>query len=117
MTADLKLAAAAVVVIPLVIIWLAALFHIVARRPDLSISWKGIWAIAVLAVPYIGVFIYTMLRPPRAPRRKGANDPTAVGAAIERLRSLVTAHADGTIDDGEFAAEKAEVFGLAAPIV
>jgi hypothetical protein len=117
MTSDLRLVSTVVVIVPALIIWLAALVHIVARRPDLSFSWKGIWAIVILAVPYIGVFIYTMLRPPRSPRYSGTDDPTAVSAAIAQLRSLTTSHADGIIDDEEFAAAKARIFGLVAPTI
>ena len=33
------------------------------RRPDLSGGAKIVWAIGMLVVPFIGLLIYTMLRP------------------------------------------------------
>ena len=33
------------------------------RRPDLSSSAKGAWAIIMLIVPFIGLLVYTMMRP------------------------------------------------------
>jgi hypothetical protein len=35
----------------------------VLRRPDLSAGAKAGWAIGMLVVPFIGLLIYTMLRP------------------------------------------------------
>jgi hypothetical protein len=35
----------------------------VLRRPDLSTGAKAGWAIGMLVVPFIGLLIYTMLRP------------------------------------------------------
>jgi len=102
----------AVVLVPLVILWLTALFHIVAKRPDLSIAWKGIWSAAVVFVPYVGVLLYGMLRPPRPPERTGGKDPTAVDAAFARIGELQTAHDEGAISDAEYAEGKRMVFGL-----
>jgi hypothetical protein len=35
----------------------------VFRRPDLSTSAKAAWAIIMLILPFIGLVVYTMLRP------------------------------------------------------
>ena len=86
MTADATLLLTALVIVPLVILWIAALFHIVVRRPDLSFGRKAIWSGLVVLVPYIGVLMYAALRPPRPPTPTGGEDQTAAGAAIEATR-------------------------------
>ena len=101
-----------VVLVPLLILWLAALYHIIARRPDLSVTWKGIWSVVVVFLPYVGVFLYGMLRPPRPPERTGGKDPTVIDAAFAKLDELDTAHDEGAIDDAQFAGGKRAVFGL-----
>jgi len=101
-----------VVLIPLLFLWAAALFHIFRRRPDLSPSWKGIWSAAVVLIPYLGVLAYSITRPPRKPQESGTTEPEAVSRALDRLRAVAVAHDRGEIDDREFAAVKAEIFGL-----
>ena len=115
MTADATLLLTALVIVPLVILWIAALFHIVLRRPDLSFGRKAIWSGLVVLVPYVGVLMYTALRPPRPPTPTGGEDQTAAGTAIEELARLVDAHNGGAITDEEFSQRKAAVFGLAGP--
>ena len=115
MTVDARFLLVALVLVPLVILWIVALFHIVVRRHDLSFGRKVIWSGLVIMVPYIGLLIYAALRPPRAPTPTGGEDQTAAGAAIEQLARLVTAHDDGSITDEEFSQRKYAVFGLADP--
>jgi hypothetical protein len=50
------------VVVLFLILWVRA-FVDVLRRPDLSAGAKAGWAIGMLVVPFIGLLIYTMLRP------------------------------------------------------
>ena len=57
----LRLLIGAVVVLFLVM-WVRAVID-VFRRPDLSGVGKVAWAIGMLVVPFIGLLIYTMLRP------------------------------------------------------
>lgn len=115
MTADLGFLLIALVLVPLVILWFVALFHILVRREDLSVGWKAIWSGVVIAVPYVGLLIYAALRPPRSPTPTGGEDGTAAGAAIKQLAQLATAHDDGTISDEEFSQRKRAVFGLTDP--
>ena len=103
----------ALVLVPLAILWIVALLHIFLRRRDLSFARKAIWSGFVILVPYVGVFFYAALRPPRPPTPTGGEDQTAAGAAIEQLSRLITAHDDGSITDDEFAQRKYAVFGLA----
>ena len=44
------------------VLWVRALVD-VFRRPDLSGGAKAGWAIGMLIIPFIGLLIYTMLRP------------------------------------------------------
>lgn len=105
----------ALVLVPLVILWFVALFHILMRRGDLSLGGKMIWSGFVIVVPYVGLLIYAALRPPRSPTPTGGEDQTAAGAAIEQLAQLVSAHDDGSISDEEFSHRKYAVFGLTDP--
>jgi hypothetical protein len=44
------------------VMWVRAVFD-AFRRPDLSGGAKAAWAVGMLVVPFIGLLIYTMLRP------------------------------------------------------
>ena len=57
----IRIVLAAAVVLFLVM-WVRALIDVV-RRGDLSILAKVAWAVGMLVVPFIGLLIYTMLRP------------------------------------------------------
>jgi hypothetical protein len=114
-TVDTGFLLIALVLAPLVILWIVALFHILVRREDLSLGWKAIWSGVVIAMPYVGLLIYAALRPPRSHTPTGGEDGTAAGAAIEQLAQLATAHDDGTIGDEEFSQRKRAVFGLTDP--
>lgn len=117
MTIDLEVLPIAVILVPLSVLWALALLHIMTRRPDLSTSWKGIWSATVIMLPFVGVMIYSMLRPPRPPKRNGPDDPSAVARALEDARELAAAHERGAISDESFAAGKAQLFGVTKPVV
>ena len=44
------------------VLWVRAVID-VYRRTDLSTSAKAAWAIIMLILPFVGLLIYTMLRP------------------------------------------------------
>jgi hypothetical protein len=44
------------------VFWVRALFD-VFKRADLSGGTKVLWAVAMLVFPFIGLLVYTMLRP------------------------------------------------------
>jgi Phospholipase_D-nuclease N-terminal len=50
------------VIVLFLILWVRAVLD-VFRRPDLSPGGKAAWAVGMLVVPFIGLLIYTMLRP------------------------------------------------------
>lgn len=52
----------AAVVILFLVLWARAVVDLV-RRGDLSVSAKAAWAIIMLIIPFLGLFIYTLLRP------------------------------------------------------
>jgi hypothetical protein len=49
-------------VILFLVLWVRAVIDVFRRR-DLSTSGKAAWAIAMLIFPFIGLLVYTMLRP------------------------------------------------------
>jgi len=44
------------------VLWVRAVVDVVRRR-DLSVGGKAAWAIAMLLIPFIGLLVYTLLRP------------------------------------------------------
>ena len=44
------------------VLWVRAVIDVV-RRGDLTVGVKAAWALAMLIVPFIGLLVYTMLRP------------------------------------------------------
>lgn len=105
------LAWALVVIVPLMVIEALALFHLLARRPDLGTASKAGWAAAIVFIPVIGALAYVLLRPPGAASGK-ATRKQAAGSTMQQFRDLIAAHDSGAVDDDQFAADKAELFGL-----
>ncbi len=108
-----SIVAVSIVLIPLGVIWLLALYHIIAKRSDLTIGWKAIWSAAVVLIPYVGVLIYAFLRPPAPVKGSRHNDPTATRRAIDEIHRLVADHDSDSITDDQFASKKAAIFGMA----
>ena len=101
-----------VVTIPLLVIVGIALFHVLARRPDLAVASKAGWIAVIVLIPYIGVLIYALFRPPSTAPGKEATDRGEETGTMRRVRGLVDDHARGVIDDEQFASAKRELFGL-----
>ena len=53
-------------VVLFLVMWVRALWDLVTQRDDLSAGSKVLWAIAMLVFPFIGLLVYTMLRPAKA---------------------------------------------------
>jgi Phospholipase_D-nuclease N-terminal len=51
-----------VVIVLFLVLWVRAVLD-VFRRPDLSGGGKAAWAIGMLVVPFVGLLLYTLLRP------------------------------------------------------
>jgi uncharacterized membrane protein YhaH (DUF805 family) len=54
-----------IVIVLFLILWARAVID-VFRRHDLSVGGKAGWTIFMLIVPFIGLLVYTMLRPANA---------------------------------------------------
>jgi hypothetical protein len=52
----------ALAVVLFLVLWVRAVVD-VARRGDLSGLGKAAWAVGMLVLPFIGLLVYTMLRP------------------------------------------------------
>jgi Phospholipase_D-nuclease N-terminal len=50
------------VVVLFLVLWVRAVIDVV-RRGDLSISAKAAWAIIMLIFPFVGLLVYTLVRP------------------------------------------------------
>jgi hypothetical protein len=50
------------VILLFLVLWVRAVIDVV-RRGDLTVGVKAAWALAMLIVPFIGLLVYTMLRP------------------------------------------------------
>jgi hypothetical protein len=45
------------------VLWVRAVIDVWRRRDDLSVGAKSAWSIVMLILPFIGLLLYTMLRP------------------------------------------------------
>lgn len=100
------------VLVPLLVIEAVALFHLIARRPDLGVAGKAAWAAGILLIPFVGALVYALLRPPRLASGKASSEEPAAGSTMERLRELMSGHDAGDVSDAEYARAKSELFGL-----
>lgn len=109
-------------------IWVIILFQVFAdifRSPDLSGWGKALWVIFAILVPYLGVFVYLIVRggkmqehavadakamdeAQRAYIQQAAGTGTSDADQLDKLAAL---HSSGKIDDAEYAAAKAKVLG------
>lgn len=108
---DSPLAWALVVLVPLVAIESLALFHLIARRPDLRVASKTGWVAVIVFIPFVGVLAYALMRPPGLASGKATGEQ-ATGSTMQQLRDLMTAHDSGRIDDDQYAAAKTELLGV-----
>jgi hypothetical protein len=106
-------------------IWLViTVFADIFRSRDQSGWAKAGWALLVIALPFIGVFIYVIARGgkmgdhamelaapggydyPPPPPYSGARGPSS---SVQQLTTLAEMHEQGIIDDDEFQRMKAKV--------
>ena len=108
----------------LFLLWLLLVFSIFAdivRARSMSGFTKAIWTLAIIFLPYLGVFMYLIVHGGEMNRRseRAADDQEeavqsyirrAAGASpAEQLTSLADLHSAGKLTDDEFAAAKATV--------
>ncbi len=108
------------IVVPLTLIWVYSLIDVFGRT-DLSGWAKAGWVVAIIVLPWLGVLIYLIARPPTvagpfaerpalAPIPRPAGE-TSVADDLERLSRL---QQGGMITDQEYDAAKQAVLKKAA---
>jgi hypothetical protein len=108
-------------------IWLLiSVFGDIFRSHDLGGFAKAIWVIVIIVFPYIGVFVYLLVRGGKmhehAVQAAQANDAAmrayvreaaggGGGSAADELSRLADLKGQGVIDDAEFNRLKAKIVG------
>ena len=115
----------------LFIIWiwlLITVFIDIFRSDDLSGWGKAAWAIGILILPFLGVFIYLIVRGGKMGERAvadakardqafrsyvqdAAGSGGGGGSEVDQISALNTLREQGAIDDDEFKRMKAKVIG------
>ena len=104
-------------------IWLViTVFVDIMRSDDLSGGAKALWALVIIFLPYLGIFIYLISRGDKMADRQvkdaqAADEArrayireTAGGSGhADQLAKLADLHASGKLDDAEYAQAKAKV--------
>lgn len=110
----------------LFVLWIMLVFHVIGdvfRSRDLSGGGKAMWLLFVIAFPYVGIFVYLVVRGAKMHEHDLAALTANEAAAREYIRSAAGTSASpadelerlaglkerGVIDDAEFAALKAKV--------
>ena len=106
--------------------WIVLLFRVIIdifRSHDMGGWGKALWAIFVILVPFLGVFVYLIARghkmterdlddaQPRTPPsgRTSRTPPARGGGTAEELAKLADLRAQGVITDAEFEQQKAKL--------
>lgn len=103
--------------VPLVLLWVFTLVDLAHRR-DLSSLAKGLWAVAVVLLPLIGMLVYFVTRP------EDVETPTATGSLppgdalvpptqdqLDEIEKLAGLRDSGLLTDEEFSSIKAKILG------
>ncbi len=101
--------------VPLVLLWVFTLVDL-AHRKDLSSLARGLWAVAVVLLPLIGMLVYFVTRP------EGVETSTAAGVQppgdasvapmheqLDEIEKLAELRDSGALTDQEFASIKAKM--------
>ena len=91
-----------IIFIPLLLLWVFALVDLF-RRDDVNGGAKALWAVVIVLLPIVGMFIYFVVRP--SPQLQ----PSADDDLVDRLERLEALHLRGSLTDEEFAAQKAQL--------
>ena len=102
-------------VVPLLLLWAVALWDN-WRRTSRSVGAKIAWSAAIVLLPVVGVAVYFASRPVPPPNRRERPGEGTTSGIVDELRELQDAHDRGDLDDEEYAAEKARLFGLSDPL-
>jgi len=101
--------------VPLIMLWVFTLGDL-ARRKDISGLARGLWAVAVVLLPFFGMLVYFLTRPDSpemAPtpeiRADQIKADSSKDSTIDQLEKLADLHDSGTLSAEEFAAFKAKL--------
>jgi Short C-terminal domain len=105
--------------------WIILLFRVfvdIFRSHDMGGWAKGLWAIFVILVPFLGVFVYLIARGGKMQERDIENaraqeqqfqgyvrDVAGSGDVADQLTKLSSLRDQGVISEDEFAAQKAKL--------
>ena len=105
--------------------WIVLLFRVfvdIFRSHDMGGWAKGLWAIFVILVPFLGVFVYLIARGGKMQERDIENaraqeqqfqgyvrDVAGSGDVADQLTKLSSLRDQGVISEDEFAAQKAKL--------
>jgi hypothetical protein len=103
--------------VPLILLWVFTLTDLAHRR-DISGAAKGLWAVAIVLLPLIGMLLYFITHPADAVASQdrdivpGTTAPLLItDDHITELEKLAKLKDDGAITDEEYSKLKAEVLG------
>ena len=108
-------------------VWIMLIFTIfgdIIRSDDMGGGAKALWSIFVIFLPFLGIFMYLIVRGgsmgerqlKAAKAQQAAMDDyirttASTGSAADELAKLADLHSQGKLDDAEYAAAKAKVVG------
>jgi len=106
-------------------IWLViSIFSDIMRSDDMGGGSKAIWSIFIIFIPFLGIFIYLIVRGGKMGERTMAKaqaneaqmqdyirQTAGGGGSADELAKLADLHAAGRLDDAEFAQAKAKILG------
>ncbi len=107
------------IVVPLTLLWFFTLVDVFAR-PDLSGWAKTGWVVAILVLPWLGVLVYLVSRPPAvagpfvSPAAVPAERPAGAASVADELERLSRLQRDGRITEREYETAKDAVLKKAA---
>jgi uncharacterized membrane protein len=101
-----------VAAVPLLVLWVWALWDDARSRHDLGRGSRVLWAVGLIALPVIGLAAYLVTRPPGDRRRRQLDDEGAQAAAT--VVEVAERHQRGELTDDEYRAEIGSLTGPSA---
>ena len=100
------------ITVPLLLLWIVT-FVDIARRHDLSVVRKAMWAAVTFFGAFVGIAVYFAMRPvPEVLGKSLANTIPETSATVSKLESLRADHATGSLNDTNYLAKKRDLLGL-----